>query len=65
MPTYQEQMREVERRRRIAEALIASGAAPQGQQAGRFYAGPSTGSAVASLASIIGGRFLNKRADRQ
>lgn len=65
MSTYADQMREVERRRRLAQALVSGGSAPQGQQAGRFYVGPSNTSAIAGLAGILGGRYMNKRADRE
>ena len=65
MATYQQRMREVERRRQIAEALVAGGSAPQGQMAGRFFSGPTNTSALAGLAAILGGRVLNRRADRE
>lgn len=63
--SYAEEMREVERRRRIAQRLIAGGSQPPGQMAGRFYAGPSTASALAGLAGVVGGGFMNRRADRE
>jgi hypothetical protein len=65
MPTYQDRLRAADRRRAIAEALIAGGSAPQGQMAGRFFSGPTNTSALAGLAGIIGGRVLNRRADRE
>lgn len=64
MPTYQEQIQEVERRRRIAQALQQQAMQPQGQQAGRFYVGPSKTSQVAGLVAALGGALMNRRADR-
>lgn len=64
MPTYQEQIREVEKRRRIAQALQQQAMQPQGQQAGRFFVGPSKTSQLAGLAAALGGAFMDRRADR-
>jgi hypothetical protein len=65
MATYDQQMRQIERRRKLAQALMQQGAqAGQAASAGRFLVGPSAFSSVAGLASALGGAALENRANK-
>lgn len=62
MPT-QQRMRDIQRRRQLAEMLIQQ-SQPQLIDSGRFLVGPNPLSAVTSLAGILGGQYALSRADR-
>jgi hypothetical protein len=65
MANYQDQMREVERRRRRAQLLQQYAQQPQLSDAGMFAQGPTALSGLAGLASALGGAYQNRKADKE
>jgi hypothetical protein len=63
MPTYDQQQKQIERQRRLADALIARSQQPQLQSAGQFMVGPNGLSALSALAGTLGGSYLGHDAD--
>jgi hypothetical protein len=65
MATYDQQQKQIERQRRLADALIARSQQPQLQSAGQFLVGPNALSAVSALAESLGGSYLGHNADQR
>jgi hypothetical protein len=63
--TYQDQMRDVQRRRQRAQLLQQYAMQPQIANSGQFAVGPSALSSIAALASVVGGGYQNRKADRE
>lgn len=64
MATYDQQTRQVERRRQLAQMLMQQANAQPQQQGGRFYVGPTPFSALGRLASGVGGAYMEHKADQ-
>lgn len=64
MATYDQQTRQIERRRQLAQMLMQQANAQPQQQGGRFYVGPTPFSALGRLASGVGGAYMEHKADQ-
>jgi len=64
MPTYDQQTRQIDRRRQIAQMLMQQANTQPQQQGGRFYVGPTPFSALGRLAAGIGGAYAEHKADQ-
>lgn len=62
---YADDMSSIQRRRMIAQALMQQSMQPQGQMAGRFFAGPTALSTLGALGGIAGGALLDRKAEKQ
>src|SRR3989304_3060688 len=62
---YADDMARLNRRRMLAQALMQQDMQPQGQQAGRFYVGPTALSTIGQLGSAIGGTMLDRKLEKQ
>jgi len=66
MADYESRQKDIERRRKLAEALLAQSRQPmQGQMAGRFYVPASPLQGVANLVNQYAGQRMSRDVDKQ